>query len=236
MPFGSNKADYIVWVLLLAAELGLLAAVLRRQAWRRVPVFTGYLLLKILRSVGLLVVGLTQSYSVYFYCYWTATAVTSLAVFPLLWEIFDFSVISFRRCLFVMMGAGLWVLAADPTVLADPLMTVIRTLERFTWIVVIGIFVWAVTLETAGNREKYGIGLGLVVFSTGYLLKSTLATHVGADFLGLVTRIPHAFYPICLCIWFWYVGRRGDFFSLPSAEVVKSHLLETEVSLLCSRS
>lgn len=211
MPVNTQLWDYALWIGILIAEGWILGILLGRGAARRLPWFTGYIVLKLARSLGLFYIGLWCSTTIYFYTYWVTTLLVYLLTSFVIYELFDFTRLSYRRCLLVVLTGSLMLLLAEPINTIYPLIAAVRGVEKVYWLTMAGLFLWAVMFEPPVSRERYGIALGLAVFAGASMVKAMSIAHYDFAHIEQFKRIPNVIYPLTLGIWLYYLrAPRGD--------------------------
>lgn len=233
MPVDKYFWDYVLWVLILVLEGWLLGVVLRERHYRTLPVFCSYLVFRVLRSLTLLYLALAAPYRIYFWTYWVLGGLIDLALFPVIYEIFDFSRPSYRICLAAALGFAALTVMIDPTGAASkvpfPLMAAIHGVSKVGWIVVTALFFWATALEGARRREAFGASAGLVVLALANLAKTLLIVHLPYSYVDTFKRVPNLVYPLVVLVWLGYLLPPKEGLGITSAEIAEMNTMLAEV-------
>lgn len=208
---------YALWIAHPLLQVGIAAAMLRRQLHRKFIYFFAYIVAQIL-AFSVIFPTYWHNYSAYFYVYWFSNAISAILGFKVIHEVFldvfrpfhtlrDLGTVLFKWAgLVMLLVAGVVSISTSSDEIA-PWMQAIITTQRCVRIVQVGMVLFllffARYLGVSRRQQSFGIALGFGSFATVEL--GLIASWVG-DHLGNVSMnfINMAAYNATLIIWLGY--------------------------------
>ncbi len=211
--------DYLLWLPSALFQVGVVVSLLRRGLHREYPYFFNYTILQVLTVVLLLCVK--RSPYLYYYGYWSITAISVIISFAVLQEIFkeafrpyealrDLSVILFRWSILVLLlVGGMWAINTVRSDQPDLINAVILLADRSVRLMQCGlVFFLLFFSEYLGISRRhvlFGIALGFGLYASVNMLTATGMSH--SAFHGLVLRrINCAAYDLAALLWLGYTA------------------------------
>jgi hypothetical protein len=184
---------YALWIAHPVLLSAVAAAMIRRKTHRSFPFFFTYVIAQILIFCILLPVYRSESYMLFFYVYWTTTAVSVGLGFKVIHEVFldifrpyhtlkDLGSVLFKWAGLVMLLVAGVAAASSPISESGPLVQAVLTLQRSVRVVQCGLvfflLVFSRYLGISWRQRSFGIVLGFGSFATVEL--GMIALRVGA--------------------------------------------------------
>jgi hypothetical protein len=211
--------DYILWCLAPILQLGVLAALSRRDLYRQYPFFFNYTVWQTL-SVPVLIIF--KSWVNYYYVYFAAFALTTLFSFAVLQDlienVFKTSKTLTRLCS-ILFASTLVILVAIQTTetglhgWGDPSSWIALTLstQRTVQVVQIGLLVlffsFGKSLGISRGSVLYGIALGFGLSAAVSTMTRMLIAHHSVFSRRILTDINSAAYLVACGVWLVYAMR-----------------------------
>jgi len=211
-----RPVDYILWLSAPIMQVGVLIAMYRRGIHREFPCFFNYTILQVSSEPILIFFG-RQSYTLYYFGYWTNFGLSVLISFAVLQEIFknafrpyealqDLSIILFRwSALVILLVAGMWAITSGHSNQSDAVETTVFLVERSVRLMQCGlVFFLLLFSEYLGISRKsilFGIAIGFGLFASASMLVA--AGHASLHVLNLRWAKSAAYDFSCL-IWLGY--------------------------------
>src|SRR5947209_5053038 len=79
---------YLIWLGGLVVQTGAGLIMLRKRLFRELPVFFGYTVFHVVRSICLLAIRQNWSLTTYSYAYWSAEVISAMMGFAVIYEVF----------------------------------------------------------------------------------------------------------------------------------------------------
>jgi hypothetical protein len=213
--------DYVLWCASPLMQLGVLAAMYRRGLHRDYPYFFNYTVLQVLSGPALFVIQ-RHSYPMYYWGYWSSTALGALVSFAVLQEIFhdafrpyealrDLSVILFRWSALVVLLVGvMWAISAAHSSQVDAITDGILLVERSVRLMQCGlVFFLLLFSEYLGISRRhvlFGIALGFGIFASVSMLVAAAVAHGTFVHVSVLRQINSAAYNVAVIIWLGYTA------------------------------
>lgn len=218
MQAGLNVSNLVtaLWLVQPLLKIAILVTMFRRKLHLRYPLFFSYLAYGVL--VTALLYAVHGSYRAYFYAYWSTTAVSSMLVLGVVYELFtsmfrqhhalrDFGGMLFRWAVVMvaMMAALLLFSGINPT--RNSIVNSIMNLDRSVGVMQAGMLLFLVLfspyLKIPWRHQISGIALGFGVHSTVRMLLLSQWIHgvFGAPNLNMLSMLA---YDWTLLIWLVY--------------------------------
>ena len=210
--------DYVIWWTTPVVMTMVAIAMYRRRLYREFPVFFNYVILQIL-SFGV-DFGLSNSPNLYYYAFWTTTAVCIAVSFAVLLEIFkdvfrpyealrDLSVILFRWCaLVVLLVAGMWAVTSWRDTGMDNVQNAIYLVGRCVRMVqcalVFFMLLFSEHLGISRRNIVFGISIGLGFYAAVNMLVMTALGHHSVFSNHMLSRINSVAWVTSMLIWLGY--------------------------------
>lgn len=228
--------SYALWIAHPVLQLAVAAAMIRRKLYRSFPFFFAYIVCQILIFSVLFPIYRSDNYELYFYVYWTTTAVSVALGFKVIHEIFidifrpyhtlkDLGSVLFKWAGLVMLLVAGVVAASSPVSESGPLVQAVLTLQRSVRVIQCGLvfflLVFSRYLGISWRQRSFGIALGFGSFAAIELAMIALrvGTYISEPTLNLLNM---AAYNSAIIVWFSYC-------------MLRSPARETSVTLLKSQ-
>jgi len=216
----SQVAYYFLWMAHPVLHLTLGTVMLRRQLYRKFPVFFAYVVAQILTFALIFPVYLQNHHHTFFYVYWTSTAVSVVLGFKVIHEVFvdvfrpfhtlkDLGSVLFRWAGLVMVLVAIVVAVSSESSDQPPVIQAILTGQRCVRIIQCGMVLFLLLfsryLGVNWRQRSFGIALGFGLFSAVELLLlaswsgSHLYSSMTMDLINMVT------YNIAILVWLRYM-------------------------------
>jgi hypothetical protein len=217
---------YILWLIAPAVQLSLLVAMYRRGLFREYPFFFNYTILQVLGEPFLLYAGYRAQhdalyYAIYYYGFWTNTALSAILSFFVLQEIFydafrpfealrDLSVLLFRWCaLVVLLVAAMWALTSAHTDRGQALVDAINLGDRSVRLVQCGLVFFLVLfseyLGISRRNVLFGIAVGFGVFASINMLVVTAGSGQHVLSGRVLIWVNSGAYDFATLVWLGYM-------------------------------
>jgi len=176
----SQFVFYTLWIGHPVLQSVVAAAMIRKKSYRAFPFFFGYVVWQILTFALLFPVYRSESYELFFYTYWTTSAVSVALGFKVIHEIFvdifkpyhtlkDLGSVLFKWAGLVMLLVAGVVAASNPVTNSGPLVEAIITLQRSVRVVQVGLVLFLLFfskyLGISWKQRSFGIALGFGIFA-----------------------------------------------------------------------
>ncbi len=215
-----HLADYVLWFVASAIQLGVLVAMYRRGLQHDYPYFFNYTILQLLGDPILF--ATRHNYTLYYYTYWVSTALTVLVSFAVLYEIFknafrpyealrDLGVILFRWSALVILLVGvMWAVTSGHSSqdangpVTSAILLAGRSVRLMQCGLVFFLLLFSEYLGISRRNLLFGIALGFGLYASVNML---VASGLSRDRVvhGLLLRwINTAAYDLALVVWFGY--------------------------------
>jgi hypothetical protein len=210
--------DYVLWLSAPTMQLGVLVAMYRRGLHREYPYFFNYTILQVANEPILFLLN-RHSYPFYYFGYWVSIALSALAGFAVLQEIFksafrpyealrDLSVILFRwSALVILLVAGMWAITSNSDQ-GDAVRTTIFLVSRSVKLMQCGLVFFLILfseyLGLSRRRLLFGIALGFGLFASVQMLVATALSHQTFVHVSILRWINTAAYDLAVVIWLGY--------------------------------
>lgn len=228
--------SYALWIAHPVLQLSVAAAMIRRKLYRTFPFFFSYIVCQILIFSILFPIYRSDNYELYFYVYWTTTAVSVALGFKVIHEIFldifrpyhtlkDLGSVLFKWAGLVMLLVAGVVAASSPVSESGPLVQAVLTLQRSVRVIQCGLvfflLVFSRYLGISWRQRSFGIALGFGSFAAIELAMIALrvGTYISEPTLNLLNM---GAYNCAIVIWFSY-------------SIMRSPVREASVTLLKSQ-
>lgn len=219
MPY-FHVADYITWIGSTIAECMVVGIMLRRDLFRRFPVFFTSIVFDLLRELAFPAVAHFSALA-YGYCFWISIPIEYVLAFGVMWEAFRHALGADgkipRKALrfFVLASVVLVGLAAFLVLYPDIPTTnpegLVLTLQRSISLLRCGmlLFLWifAARLGISWQHHVWGIVCGLGFYAAVSLIVAAIHAITGTmsgDWLG---RVPQFSYLAATILWTVYLWR-----------------------------
>ncbi len=219
MSSSSDIAYYALWFAHPALQTSLVCVMLWRKLHRTFPMFFWYVAFQIIVFALTFPLYRAHLYSVFFYVYWSTTAISVLLGFGVIHEIFldvfrpyhtlrDLGSVLFKWAGLVMLMVAGVVAASAASGNGNPLETGIMTLERSVRVVQCGLILFLLVfsryLGTNWRQKSFGIALGFGAFAS---VELSLVALNGSNVFNQVLSsfINMTAYNITIFIWIGYV-------------------------------
>ncbi|HZP24567.1 MAG TPA: hypothetical protein VFB04_14060 [Terriglobales bacterium] len=213
-----HQLDYVLWFTTPLLQIAVLIAMFRRGLHRSYPYFFNYTIIGIL-SVPILYVLYRQSYTVYYYAYYTNIGLSVIVSFAVLQEIFkdafrpyealrELSVILFRwSALVVLLVAVMWAINTGKSnhgVVTDIIMLADRALRLMQCGLVFFLLLFSEYLGIPRRSLLFGISLGFGFFASVNMLVFTGFAHHGFLKQATLSTINSGAYMFAVVLWLGY--------------------------------
>jgi hypothetical protein len=211
--------DYVLWFSAPAIQLGVLVAMYKRGLQRDYPYFFNYTILQVL-SDPILFVMQRYSYTLYYYSYWSSSALIAVVSFAVLYEIFlnafrpyealrDLSVILFRwSALVILLVAGMWLFtsghSAEDGSIKNAIFLAGRSVRMMQCGLVFFLLLFSEYLGISRRNLLFGIALGFGLFASVSMLVVSGMSHVGVIHVSVLRWINSGSYNLAALIWLGY--------------------------------
>jgi hypothetical protein len=221
MSANAKLAYYILWFAHPLLQGALVAILLWRKLYRTFPIFFTYVAFQIVVFGVLFPLHNERFYTIFYYTYWSTTAVSAILGFFVIHELFqdvfrpyhtlrDLGSVLFKWAALVMLLVAGVVAASTASATEEPLRTGIMTLERSVRVVQCGLILFLLVfsrfLGTNWRQKSFGIALGFGAFASIEL--ALVALNAATDnvfnqrlstFLNLIT------YDVTILTWIGYM-------------------------------
>jgi len=212
-----HAIDYLLWCLTPVFMTAIAACMYRRRLHREYPYFFNYVVFQV---VSFLIEFPLRTREIYFYAYWTITALSIVVSFAVLLEIFrdafrpyealrDLSMILFRWCaLVVLLVAGMWAVTSWRGNQIDNLTNAIFLVDRSVRMMQCGLVLFMLLFSEYLGIERrnvlFGIAVGFGFFAAVNMLVMTALTHHSFLSRSSLSRISAGGYLVSMLIWLAY--------------------------------
>jgi hypothetical protein len=221
MSPNAHLAYYVLWFAHPVLQAALVGILLWRKLYRTFPIFFSYVAFQIVVFGALFPLHSERFYTIFYYTYWSTTAVSAILGFFVIHELFqdvfrpyhtlrDLGSVLFKWAALVMLLVAGVVAASTASATEEPLRTGIMTLERSVRVVQCGLILFLLVfsryLGTNWRQKSFGIALGFGAFASVEL--SLVALNAATDnvfnqrlstFLNLIT------YDVTILTWIGYM-------------------------------
>ena len=178
-----------LWIAHPILQLGVAAVFYKRKLHRIFPVFFFYLLFQVVDFAIVFPAYRYESYSIYFYSYWSLQAISLALGFKIIHEIFidvfrpyhalkDLGSVLFKWAALVMMLVAIVVAAASTTNQEGPIVQAVITVQRCVRVsqcgLILFLLVFSKYLGVSWRTHSFGISLGFGGFAGAELLMIAL--------------------------------------------------------------
>lgn len=215
-----HALDYVLWAAAPALQVCVLYFMHRRGLAARLPYFFAYLIFQTVSDVYLLAAD-RYSYAVYFYSYWTGTALTVLFTFAIILELFRAAFHSFAAlrnvgvqifrwaALLVLIAAILTSVAirrgGQSSGVIEAILITDRSARAMLCLLTLLLLLGARHLRLSQRSILYGIAMGFVVYMLAKVaLDSLLILHL--EHSHTIARISSGFYLFSCMLWLMYAA------------------------------
>ena len=215
----ASIAYYALWFAHPALQASLVCVMLWRKLHRTFPMFFWYVAFQLMVFALTFPLYRAHSYAVFFYIYWSTTAISVVLGFRVIHEIFldvfrpyhtlrDLGSVLFKWAGLVMLMVAAVVAASAASGTGNPLETGIMTLERSVRVVQCGLILFLLVfsryLGTNWRQKSFGIALGFGAFASVEL--SLVALNASDVFNQVISSfINMTAYNITIFIWIGYM-------------------------------
>jgi len=211
-------AKYVLWLSAPVLQIGILFAMERKKLRQDFPFFFNYLIFQIL-SVLVLFSIYHVSYPLYFYAYWTSSALGIALGFAVIYEIFSYSLrpyaglrdlgaMLFRFAAFLLiLVSGLSAASASGAEghrLTMAVMGVERSVRLMQCGLLLFVLVCSSYLGLSLKNFAYGIAMGFGVFAASDLTILNFRTQVGPQWTQVLSLISSGMYNVSVLAWMGY--------------------------------
>jgi hypothetical protein len=210
--------SYALWIAHPVLQLAVAAAMIRRKLYRTSPFFFAYIVCQILIFSVLFPIYRAERMELYFYVYWTTTAVSVALGFKVIHEIFldifrpyhtlkDLGSVLFKWAGLVMLLVAGVVAASSPVSESGPLVQAVLTLQRSVRVIQCGLvfflLVFSRYLGISWRQRSFGIALGFGSFAAIELgvIAMRVGEYISEPMLNLVNMMA---YNSAIIVWFVY--------------------------------
>ena len=221
MSLNTQTVLYALWFAHPALQLGLLGLMFWRKLYRSFPVFFSYIGFQIATfavTFPLRVQG-PRFYNIFFYLYWTTTAISVVIGFGVIHEVFqdvfrpyhtlrDLGSVLFKWAGLVMLMVAAVVAASTSSDAQTPIIAGITTLQRSVRVVQCGLVLFLLVfsryLGTHWRQKSFGIALGFGAFASVELSLVALSasTNLSQDVTSVINMVA---YNLTLLAWMGYM-------------------------------
>jgi hypothetical protein len=211
-------AFYTLWIAHPVLQSAVAAAMIRRKLYRTSPFFFSYVVWQVLVFSILFPVYRANSYLLFFYVYWTTTAVSVGLGFKIIHEIFldifrpyhtlkDLGSVLFKWAGLVMILVAGVAAASSPANESGPLVQAVLTLQRSVRVVQCGLvfflLVFSRYLGISWRQRSFGVALGFGGFASVELAMIALrvGNYISEFTLNLINM---GAYNLAITTWFVY--------------------------------
>ena len=210
---------YVLWLAAPLLQLGILVSMDRKKLRQDFPFFFNYLIFQII-SVALLFTVYHVSYDLYFYAYWTSSAVGIGLGFAVIYEIFsytlrpyaglrDLGTMLFRwAALLLLLVSGISAAASASGTEMHRLTFAIMSIERSIRLMQCGLLLFVLVCSTylglSLRSFACGIALGFGVFAATDLTILNFRTQLGDHWTQLLSLVASGIYNISVMVWLGY--------------------------------
>ena len=237
----------VLWIAHPVLQLAVAGAMFRRKLYRTFPVFFAYVIFQILSFCVLFPLNTWGSYEtvykIYFYLYWTFSAVNLILGFMIIHEVFldvfrpyhtlkDLGSVMFKWAALVMLLVASVVAASNSGHDMEPILQAITTIQRCVRVaqcgLVLFLMVFSRYLGVSWRQQSFGIALGLGGAATVEL--ATLALFAGGPMSQVTVHVFNLVaYNLAIIAWFAYVFLESPA-RTPEANLFTSHRWERSLS------
>jgi hypothetical protein len=230
-----------LWIAHPILQMAVAGAMFRHKLHRLFPVFFAYVCFQILAFCVLFPMNqwTSLSYTIYFWVYWSCSAINLVLGFMIIYEIFldvfrpyytlkDLGSVLFKWAALVMSLVGFVVAASSPLGDQGPIVQAVITVTRCVRVAQVGLILFLLVfsryLGVSWKQHSFGLSLGLGL-SAGVEL-GTLAFHVsGHASQAIVQVINLVAYNAAILVWLAYALSKGVA-RAPGAELFASQRWE----------
>ena len=254
MKYYLHLADYVLWAVVIVAQLALFVAVVRRQIANDLPRFVIFLGFLSVKSVILLFINSFLSYAAYCYAYYSGTAIEALILVLVSYEIFlkvfeplrALPARTVARIICSVLTVAALSIATAMSSSNQELGTIWSSVLRFRtavefvvcfsfWLLVV--YAWVLNLAW-WSRVTY-ITSGFLLYLTGQALLYVLIWYVPEIYRPHLMRLKGVIYLAGLGFWFAAVRTQQISFSPASLEdllLLKDYMRDLRVTALRLRN
>lgn len=217
MSPNANLAYNVLWFAHPTLQAVVAAIMIWRKLHRTFPIFFTYVVFQIVTFALTFPFHEERYYTIFFYSYWSTTAVSVVLGFKVIHEVFldvfrpyhtlrDLGSVLFRWAGLVMLMVAGVVAASTPAGGEFPIVTGILTLQRSVRVVQCGLVLFLLVfsryLGTSWRQKSFGIALGFGGFASVELslvaMHSVVANQTLSSFINMVA------YNLTILIWLGY--------------------------------
>lgn len=226
---------YIVWAVVILGEILLLTILVVRRRDRTFPVFTGYSLLLVVKSLVLLYCSFHDDHDGYFYAFYATSLVESVVVLAVIAEVFN-KVFAPKRLLtreicFKIKAAYVIVLLtfvslSMSNLYAHPVqvMRLARFTDRVTTFILFGSFALLCALSRylmiSWRKHAFGIGAGFIITLSINAVCTALLSWVSWGAASQIRYVRMSGFLVALLIWSSYFWKNEPELLPVSKEIV----------------
>ena len=213
-----------MWIAHPVLQLAVGATMFRRKLHRMFPVFFAYLGFQILAFCFLFPMSKWGApYAIYFYVYWSCSAVNLILGFMVIHEVFfdvfrpyhtlkDLGTVMFKWAALVMLLVAFVVAASNSGQDMEPILQAITTVQRCVRVaqcgLVLFLMVFSRYLGVSWRQQSFGIALGLGGAAAVEL--GTLALYAGSPISQVTVHVINLVaYNLAILVWFAYLLRES---------------------------
>ena len=206
-----------LWIAGMASQGLLVAVLISKNVWKKLPLFTCYALVNCLATATSYF--LQNRPVAFFYSYWIGETIGIVLGFAVVYEVFKhlFSVhgallklasVIFRFAAAGLLCVGLVVIFVQTPVGIGNIGKGILVVEQATRIIEVGLLMFLFGCSSAfglhWKQSEFGIALGLGLFATVELTAVTLRAQVGAQAWDVLNIVRILAFNVSLLIWVGY--------------------------------
>lgn len=238
MSPNAHLAYYTLWFAHPVLQAGLVGILLWRKLYRIFPIFLSYVAFQILVFALLFPLRSERFYTIFYYTFWTTTAISAILGFFVIHELFqdvfrpyhtlrDLGSVLFKWAALVMLLVAGVVAASTASATEEPLRTGIMTLQRSVRVVQCGLILFLLVfsryLGTNWRQRSFGIALGFGAFASIELALVAINAATDNVFNQLLSSLLNmAVYNVSILIWIGYM------FAKSSAREPSTHMLRPQ--------